>query len=36
MAASWPRDRWRSAIWDCETLTPNERVVAYAYAEFAG
>lgn len=32
----WPRDRWLEAIWESETLTANERIVAYAYARYAG
>lgn len=32
----WPRDVWLDALWDAEGLKPNERVVAYAYARYAG
>lgn len=32
----WPRDGWLDAMWDDDTIRPNERVVAMAYARFAG
>lgn len=32
----WPRDRWLDELWDRPDVKPNERVVAYAYARFAG
>jgi hypothetical protein len=32
----WPRDLWLTAIWECEAVKPNERVVAYVYARYAG
>jgi hypothetical protein len=35
-ATAWPRDRWLDALWDCETLKPRERAVAYVYARYAG
>lgn len=31
----WPREVWLDAMWDATTLTPNARVVAYAYARYA-
>lgn len=36
MADKWPRDLWLEAIWEDPTLKPNERVVAYCYAQYAG
>lgn len=35
-ATRWPRDVWMDAIWDCETLTPPQRAVAYTFARYAG
>jgi len=32
----WPRDLWLDAIWEDDTLKPNERLVAYCYARYAG
>jgi len=32
----WPRDVWLDAMWESEAVKPNERVVAYAYARYAG
>lgn len=32
----WPRDMWLEAIWEDPDLKPNERVVAYVYARYAG
>lgn len=32
----WHRDKWLDAMWDCRTLTPNERCVAHVYARYAG
>lgn len=36
MIERWPRDIWLDAMWDCETLKPAERQVAYVYARYAG
>lgn len=36
MAERWPRDLWLDAIWEDPALKPNERVVAYVYARYAG
>lgn len=36
MPDKWPRDLWLEAIWEDPTLKPNERVVAYCYAQYAG
>lgn len=36
MKEKWHRDLWLAAMWEDETLKPNERVVAYAYSRFAG
>jgi hypothetical protein len=35
-AQRWPRDAWLDALWEAEPVKPNERVVAYAYARYAG
>jgi hypothetical protein len=32
----WHRDLWLNAMWDSESVKPNERVVAYVYARYAG
>lgn len=32
----WPRDAWLDAMWDHETVRPNERVIGYVYARYAG
>lgn len=32
----WPRDTWLDAIWESEALKPNERVLAHAFARYAG
>jgi hypothetical protein len=32
----WPRDLWLEAIWEDESLKPNERQVAYVYSRYAG
>lgn len=36
LISRWPRDIWLDAMWDCEDLKPAERVIAYAYARYAG
>lgn len=36
MTTRWPRDAWLDAQFDDASLKPNERVVAYAYARYAG
>jgi biotin operon repressor len=36
VADKWPRDLWLEAIWEDEAVKPNERVVAYVYARYAG
>lgn len=33
---AWPRDAYVEAVWESETLRPNERLVAYAFARYAG
>jgi hypothetical protein len=32
----WHRDVWFDAIWGCQALKPNERIVAYVFARYAG
>ena len=32
----WPRDVWFEAVWNDDLLSPVQRVVAYAYARYAG
>lgn len=35
MADRWHRDLWLDALWECDSLKPNERCVAYVYARYS-